>query len=204
MAKKEKGYENAIALVYHVDYWDGLGWKDPFGSKQMTEAQKAYAKPLAIKGMYTPMIVVNGAMHTSNVGAVDKRIAEDSKAGAIRTIEASGKQSATGALVDVKFAAQQMETQLVEITIAAAENNITTAIKAGELKGETLTEFAVVRFLTKPVAPDKDGKAAFEIPRGKDWKIENVYLAIVARDPETRKVLGAKRLEWKDLAEATK
>ncbi|KAF0245786.1 MAG: hypothetical protein FD180_1325 [Planctomycetota bacterium] len=170
----------------------------------MTEAQNLYAKPLAIKGMYTPMMVVSGAMHSSNMGAVDKRISDDSKAEAIVTIEASGKQSAAGAIVEAKIAVQQDEKIAVELTIAAAENNITTAIKAGELKGETVTEFAVVRFLSRPVAPGKDGKAAFEVPRGKDWKAENVYLAIVARDPETKKVLGAKRLEWKDLTEAKK
>lgn len=184
-----------------MDYWDKLGWKDPFGSKQMTEAQKAYAKPFALTGMYTPMVVVGGAMHTPSLKQAAKKIEEDGNVAAVARIEASGNRSATGAVVEATIEVTQDEKQPIEVTIAAAENGLTTEIKAGELKGRTVTEFAVVRYLSKPVVPDKDGKVAFEVPAGKDWKVESVYLAVVARDPETKKVLGAARLEWKDLTE---
>ncbi len=183
-----------------MDYWDRLGWKDPFGSKQMTEAQKAYEKPLASKGMYTPMIVVSGAIHTSNMGQAVKRIDDDGKATAAATITASGKVRAVNAFVEARVTLPPDVKQAVEVTVAVAENNLTTEIKAGELKGHTVTEHGVVRFLSRPSTPDKDGNTGFDIPLGGDWKTANVYLAIVARDPATRKVLGAKRLEWKDLA----
>lgn len=177
-----------------------MGWKDPFGSRQMTEAQNQYAKPFSLRGMYTPMIVVSGAMHTSNLGPAAKRIEDDGKAAAVATIEASGTKTDTGAAVDARLSMSHDEAQPVEVTVAAAENELTTDIKSGELKGHKVTEFAVVRFLSKPATPGKDGKVSFEVPLGKDWKPENVYLAIVARDPATRKVLGAKRIDWKDLA----
>ena len=49
-----------IGLAWHVDYWDYLGWKDTFSSAQSTERQRAYAKGLGERGVYTPQIIVNG------------------------------------------------------------------------------------------------------------------------------------------------
>ncbi|KAL3636842.1 hypothetical protein CASFOL_019141 [Castilleja foliolosa] len=49
-----------ILLAYHVDYWDYMGWKDPFGSSQWTVRQKAYVESLKLDTMFTPQIVVQG------------------------------------------------------------------------------------------------------------------------------------------------
>ncbi len=185
--------------MYHVDYWDKLGWKDPFGSKQMTEAQNQYAKPLGLRGMYTPMIVVSGAMHTANSGEAVKRIEADDKAAVVATVTATGKRTATHAFIEANVALPKDVNPAVEVTVAIAENNLTTEIKAGELKGHTVTEHGVVRFLSKACVIDKDGNVAAQISMGKDWKPENLYAVVIVRDPATRKVLGAARLDWKDV-----
>ena len=49
-----------LALALHVDYWDYLGWKDPFGSAQHTERQRAYARAQKQRTIYTPQMVVEG------------------------------------------------------------------------------------------------------------------------------------------------
>ncbi|KAK6154308.1 hypothetical protein DH2020_008556 [Rehmannia glutinosa] len=49
-----------VLLAYHVDYWDYMGWKDPFGSSQWTVRQKAYVEALNLDTMFTPQIVVQG------------------------------------------------------------------------------------------------------------------------------------------------
>lgn len=49
-----------LALSFHVDYWDYIGWKDPFAAAQFTERQRDYAAKLGLRYVYTPQIVVDG------------------------------------------------------------------------------------------------------------------------------------------------
>ena len=49
-----------IALAWHVDYWDRLGWRDPFASRLATDRQRAYARALGDE-VFTPALVVDGA-----------------------------------------------------------------------------------------------------------------------------------------------
>lgn len=51
---------DVVALSLHVDYWDYIGWKDTFGSKQFTNRQKAYAKAAGSRMIYTPQMIVDG------------------------------------------------------------------------------------------------------------------------------------------------
>lgn len=54
---------NVIALSYHVDYWNYIGWKDPFSAASFTEKQREYANKFFSNSIYTPQLVVNGQEH---------------------------------------------------------------------------------------------------------------------------------------------
>ena len=56
-----------VALSFHVDYWDYIGWKDRFASKATTERQRAYARTLRQKYVYTPEMVVDGRVHQPGI-----------------------------------------------------------------------------------------------------------------------------------------
>src|SRR5271169_6112139 len=53
--------DDVIALGFHIRYWDGPGWRDPFSSQSSTDRQRAYARLFALGQVYTPQMVVDGA-----------------------------------------------------------------------------------------------------------------------------------------------
>ncbi len=61
---------NLVALSYHVDYWNYLGWEDTFSSKESTDRQYDYARTLGRKSVYTPQVIINGRDH---INGADKR-----------------------------------------------------------------------------------------------------------------------------------
>jgi hypothetical protein len=67
---------DVIALAYHVDYWNYLGWADTLSSKENTERQYGYARTMGRANVYTPQVVVNGRDHVtgSDLGGIEKKI----------------------------------------------------------------------------------------------------------------------------------
>ncbi len=61
--KVKEDYDNVAVLSYHVDYWNRLGWKDPFSKKEYTELQYAYGNKFGGGNVYTPQAVINGKLH---------------------------------------------------------------------------------------------------------------------------------------------
>jgi hypothetical protein len=124
-----------IALAWHVDYWNNLGWRDPFARSDWTERQKAYARHLNDE-VYTPALVVNGAAMVvgSDRSAVRGVIARAGQVvpAALRQVPEPGVEGAglTGLLVtyDAEHA---------------------TPVGAGENQGRRLVEYRVVREATR-------------------------------------------------------
>ena len=61
--KNERSENNVYVMSYHVDYWNRLGWKDPFSRRKFTESQYAYGNKFGNGRVYTPQAVINGATH---------------------------------------------------------------------------------------------------------------------------------------------
>ena len=60
VAAEKKNGSNIFVLEYHVDYWNRLGWKDPFSKNQFTKRQNNYSSVLQQRELYTPQMIVNG------------------------------------------------------------------------------------------------------------------------------------------------
>jgi hypothetical protein len=131
-----------LALSFAVTYWDNLGWKDTFGSRQYTDRQTAYVKTLGGDGDYTPQIVVNGAADTvgSRRGAVEALIAGAGRpVGPDLQLSVSGASIAagawTGAPADVWLV--RYDPHVIQVPVTRGENG-----------GRTLPHKNVVRSLT--------------------------------------------------------
>jgi len=128
-----------IALAYHVDYWDNLGWKDPFASPAGTQRQRLYGSALGLSGVYTPQMVVDG--HIDAVG---------SDRSAVRAALAGARQgplirlAAQGEKLTASVAAQKGAVP-ADILLIAYVEQAQTKVQRGENAGRSLAEYAIVR-----------------------------------------------------------
>jgi hypothetical protein len=155
-----------IALAFHVDYWNDLGWRDPFSSSAATERQEMYTRALG-RGLYTPQLVVNGRAHVvgSRRGEVDRALAA---ARPVTTLAASAQLQ--GSILHV---AATVPTGAHAI-VAVVEDALDTEVRAGENRGEHLRNDRVVRAL----APLDDGRANVSVDPS--WRRDHLGAVVLA------------------------
>ncbi len=142
-----------IVLSEHVDYWNHIGWKDPYSAPFYSERQGAYAKRFGLDSVYTPQMVVDGA--TEFVGS-ESGLAEKVVGKALRTPKIPVHLSSTSAGASNILQAH-LETGTLEasgageadVLVAIALNHAESQVAAGENAGRRLAHTAVVRSLTK-------------------------------------------------------
>lgn len=149
---------NVVALALHVNFWDYIGWKDPFARAEFTERQRWLIGVNGSRTLYTPHFFVSG-VETQDRSRVGSVIRAQSAKPAGAKIQLSAARTASGAL-DVQVKASEAAGAGAPLALYAAitENGLTTNVKAGENRGETLAHDHVVRHWLKPV-PLKDGSA---------------------------------------------
>jgi hypothetical protein len=135
-----------LALAFHVDYWNGLGWSDPFSSKLATARQRDYAQRLGKRSIYTPQLVVDGS---------DDAVGSD-RADVTALIQAAQRRAATGPSIETAMEGGQRVVRLGAgpaahgtVWLAGYDRSHVTPVGRGENGGRTLTEYRVVRSLVR-------------------------------------------------------
>ncbi|HSM86758.1 MAG TPA: DUF1223 domain-containing protein [Candidatus Limnocylindrales bacterium] len=180
-----------IPLGFHVDYWDGQGWKDRFSSPQFTRRQEEYAQKFRIEGPYTPQMVVNG--ETEFVGNSSSR-ARNSIAQA--AAEPQPAEVAISAAAGGRVLVRVKANGTAEVMLAVTEDNLTTKVGGGENGGRTLYHSAVVREF-RNIGETRGGsfEAGVPLKTQKDWKQPDLRVVVFAQDPASGKILGAASLK---------
>src|SRR6266545_7033088 len=130
-----------LPLAFHVDYWDDLGWRDPFSRGEWTERQKQYADVLAGGRIYTPQLVVQGGSDVvgsdrSGALAAIRRAARRANDAAHIRATRSGRERLTVA-VDADLAGRRAPAA-ADAWVALVESNLATDVAAGENRGRAL------------------------------------------------------------------
>jgi len=175
-----------LPLAFHVDYWNYLGWKDPFSSRFATSRQSAYGHVLGVM-VYTPQMVVDGAKDAigSDEAAVNLAIAAE------RTrpkLKLSVLRDGRGEL-RVAIPAGATESTSLSVYEALIDTSHVTPVGRGENSGRTLTEFSIVREWRK--IGEWTGKAT-EVPLSLDSQ-SNAFdtCAIIVQEGDNGPVRGA-------------
>ena len=141
--------DGVLALSFHVDYWDYIGWRDPFADPAHTERQRAYARALEARYVYTPQIVLDGAAHVvgSDRKAVQAGLDKARAAHAdARTVRASLEPD-TGAAPTLVLDGSPGQGVMASIWLVGWDDRHTTEVARGENRGRRLTHRHVVRAL---------------------------------------------------------
>jgi len=160
-----------IPLAFHVDYWDHLGWRDPFSSPQWSQRQLEYVRAMGLSGAYTPQAVVGGTREFvgSNERQLYGAIEEASKRKASASVAISGDK----VRVDTP-----RELELIALSVGNAQ---TTSVARGENGGKTLTNYAIVHKLTRLGAV----KGQIEVPLPKGTNV------VLLQDGKTMAIVSA-------------
>ena len=131
-----------IALAFHVDYWNYIGWEDPFSSPEATQRQRDYAQSLSLSSVYTPQMVIDGSFDAvgSDRAKVNRAIAAASQHRKIRIAIAAGPAGGWRATIP----ATEID-QPATVWLAHYDRQHITPVKRGENAGATLTEYNIVR-----------------------------------------------------------
>lgn len=187
-----------VALEEHVDYWNHLGWRDPYSSIEYSERQNDYAQVFRTDGLYTPQMVVDGQRELVGSRSLVAReaiqkAADQPKAEIILVPGANDSPSRPAFEVQIKSLDGVAIHGEAEVWIAVTEKGLQTDVKAGENSGETLKHAAVVRSLRKiDTVRDPAGyKRQDHVTIDPGWKKENLTVVVFLAEKSSRKIIGA-------------
>ncbi len=179
---------NVIPLSFHVDYWNRLGWTDPFSSSEYSERQRDYSRQLNLESIYTPQLVVNGKYEL--VGS--------NRSKAESTIKTALKEKPVVQLIvqNVKINNNKInflvhtagDYKKTDLLVALVQKHATMNVKAGENSGAKLSHTNVVRVFSRQTAADKN---EFELEFPVNLSNDNWNLIIYAQQKIDLKISGA-------------
>ncbi|MBY2916312.1 DUF1223 domain-containing protein [Rhizobium leguminosarum] len=127
---------DVIALAYHVDYWNYLGWADTLSSKENTERQYGYAKTMGRSNVYTPQAIVNGRDHLAgaDLNGINSKIDTYSSEGNGLTVPISAAMR--GDELEIKIGAGQGKANVVMVYF---DKEKTIDVEKGENSGQKIS-----------------------------------------------------------------
>jgi hypothetical protein len=182
-----------IALEEHVDYWDRLGWKDPFSSEAATARQNEYGEAFGGRQVYTPQMIVDG--RAEFVGSSDTD--------ALRAIRAASQtakpniqlswETGDSLAIHVEPLTNASAGDGAQLFLVVAENMLHSDVKHGENAGRALEHNGVVRQLL-PLGKIDAAPAGFSstvaVHAVHEWNRANLRAVVFVQERRGRHVLA--------------
>lgn len=189
--------ERVVALGFHVDYWNYLGWSDPFSKPIYSERQRKASIRNNARFVYTPQILLDGRDYRRGMLRDDiaDRVDDINRNKAAATIRVDQRADGNEAVVvDASFEVMDVSQRpAARAYIALYENRLSNQVSAGENRGERLQHDFVVRELSPARAATPDGEFAlqhrFTLDPG--WKRMDLHVAAFVQNEQTGGTLQA-------------
>jgi hypothetical protein len=184
-----------IVLSEHVDYWNHIGWTDPFSSAAYSERQNTYGNRLRLESVYTPQMVVDGS---------DEFVGNDSHE-ATKAFEKAAANTKvpvriSGATIEGNIVKAHLETDALpaqskkaDLVFVVALNHAESQVARGENSGQHLTHVAVVRALVKAGSLSKGQSFSQDVSAKIESGVDPSQLRVIAflQESGQGRILGA-------------
>jgi hypothetical protein len=188
-----KSGRRVIGVAFHVDYWDRLGWADPYGARAFSLRQQAYAKALRAQ-VYTPQAIVNGkAEFVGSDGPRAREVIDAAlKQPAVAQVKLDLRKPKAPGLLTVDFEVTGAPAGAI-LNVAVVQHGLSTNVKRGENAGRTLRHENVARAL-EVVRIDKGSKGSVELKLPADLPEKSATVIAFVQEANLGSVLGATEL----------
>ena len=193
-----------IALSQHVDYWNQLGWRDPYSSAQFSQRQGEYSEAFGRDGVYTPQMVVDGRAEFvgSSMTKAREAIARASRLPKAKVQIAfappapGAQRNALALSVRVENLPATSVDDTAEVWLAITESELGSSVPTGENAGRNLRHAAVVRQLSSlgTMGETKNNTVFSATPvinLARNWRRDKLRVVVFIQEQESRHVLGA-------------
>lgn len=180
-------WKTFIPIVFHVDYWNNLGWKDKLSSKEMTQRQVDVSMQWPKPSVYTPAVVANGKEWSRWHESKDHSLPEfkQQKSKIELTIYQEKNLSYTVKVVGVN------KNEKYKIWIAQLGMGLTSKITSGENSGETFEHNFVVLHLDKKEILNNEAEENFIIPKTDKQVTRLAIVAWIEKDKKSTPLQAA-------------
>jgi hypothetical protein len=186
---------NLIVMSEHVDYWDQLGWKDPFSSAALSGRQAQYAARLHRDGAYTPQLIVDGEAEMVGSDGPAAKSAVQKALGFEKLLVNLSQPVRDGGRVTVRVEIPGLAAAhkgAASVYLAVADNRVQSSVARGENAGRSLLHVAVVRSFIEAghlkAGDSFSREVSLEIPAGAG--VNGLRVIAFLQDQKTGRILG--------------
>lgn len=184
LQKQSRPDAEIIVLSEHVDYWNYIGWQDPYSAKQFSDRQSAYAQAFHSDEVYTPQMVINGTVGFTGSDAA--RLSRELAHAATAVIAPLAVRTAIvpGAMAEVSVTLPAPSSDGTKLLFAIAEDGLESSVKRGENRGRIIQHTGVVRALQEVKADGTQATARFDLKPG--WKLRDLRIVALLSSADGR------------------
>ncbi len=180
---------NIIPLAFHIDYWNYIGWKDPFSKTQFTDRQRNYANQLKTQGNYTPQLIINGKYEL--VGSKEnqiKKLVDQELILETKNSISIKKQNISQEQLNIEFELNSYVPNTI-VNVALVKKKEFTNIKKGENSGLKQTNYNIVYdFNNIPNTPKLITKTSFKFKS--DWIPSDFLVVAYLQNIKTGQIIS--------------
>ncbi len=188
-----KERDDILPLSIHVNYWDYLGWRDPYATEDGTQRQHTYARPLGQRFIYTPQMVFDGRYHAAGHRRAEVEAAiRAAKAENASDLELTFHGDPDGDMT-VSLPASDFVGE-AEVSMMLYDESHTTEIRRGENAGRSLTYYNVVREI-EPLGRYTGAAVTIELPMADGGDNRRDGCAVIVQVTGLGPIIGAGKIE---------